>query len=304
MRKDRKKLQLALLFLLICISLTACGGDASDFAADTEASNFSDHVSDTIPADFVQTQQPKLIRTVDIKVEVASDQQLKPAIDDMMMRTDQLGGYVTYNNINRYSDKASADLALKIPKDQVDFFLNDVSEIYKVISMEDCSEDVTSQYIDVESRLQVKEKAKEKYTAYLDAAENVTELLEIEDCLNHTIEDIESSKALLKSLDNQIDYTEVVISIKCADISYEPTYFERVKDELGDIFKECGNELIEGFGWLLQALIVCVYRFPILYILIKFLQFCFGGKFSFRGLLKKRKKKGKTEEVQKSEEIK
>lgn len=338
MRKKHQKLQLSLLLVLTCISLTACGGGTSTsqshynssssgsdvyFEADSDSLSFSSadtsafglsfnsskdsgkvNKAETTQNNSQKTQDLKLIRTVSMELEVDTDKQLKPTVDDLMDRTNQLGGYTSYNNIDAYSYRASANLELKVPKNQVDAFLNDVDDSYSVTSMSDRSEDVTSKYIDVESRLKVKETAKEKYTSYLESAMNVTELLEIEDRLNDTIEDIESSKALLKSLDNRVDYTEISVSIRCKDVSYEPSYFEEAKEELGEIFEECGDTLIYGFGWLLQALIICLYSFPILYIVIRFILFCFGGKISLKGMLKKIKKNRKSESTKRPEEIK
>ena len=238
-----------------------------------------------------QTENLKLIRTVNMDLEVETDQYLKPAVNDLIQKAHGLGGYASYNNIDAYEMRASANLELKIPKNKVDQFLDDVNGSYKVNSLSDRSEDVTTQYIDTETRLQVKEAARDKYMGYLEAAENVTELLEIEDRLNDTIEDIESSKAVLKSLDNRIDYTAISIYIGCKDITYKESYAQKVGDRMKEIFESCGDNLIDGFEWMLQALIVCLYSLPILFIVVRFFLFAINRKHSIKGLFQRRKKR-------------
>ncbi len=132
---------------------------------------------------------------------------------------------------------------------------------------------------------------KDKKERYLEAAENVTELLEIEDRLNDTIEDIESSKAVLKSLDNRIDYTAISIYIGCKDITYKESYAQKVGDRMKEIFESCGDNLIDGFEWMLQALIVCLYSLPILFIVVRFFLFAINRKHSIKGLFQRRKKR-------------
>ena len=248
-----------------------------------------------------QTSNLKLIRSVNLSLEVENELQLKPAVDSLMTQACSAGGYTSYNSVNSYETRASAELELRIPKNQVDTFLDEVNGMYKVTSISDQSEDVTDQYIDVESRLKVKETARDKYMSYLERAESVEEVLEIEDRLNQTIEDIESSKSKLKSLDSRIDYTQVSISIRCENISYEKSYFEKAGEALKDIFESCGETLIEGFGWLLHSLICCLYAFPILFIVIRFIIFACGRKPKTKGLFKKKEKLEKKENPQSNE---
>ena len=170
----------------------------------------------------------KLIRTVSMSIRLASDTELQGAVGNITSITDQFGGFIVNNDMSFDRNYAGGSLTIQIPKDDVDKFLEAVRGTgYRITSINDSSRDVTSQYVDTEARIKVQQQKIENYQKYLESAENVTDTLEISDRLNEAIADMESYKSTMKALNEQIDYTEIRISISCDAAVTQESFGER-----------------------------------------------------------------------------
>src|SRR5690606_4644158 len=67
-------------------------------------------------------------------------------------------------------------------------------------------EDITTQYVDVQTRLESKRTYLNRYQDMAKNASSVIELLEIEEQIQKLQEDIESAENVMRSLDDQINY--------------------------------------------------------------------------------------------------
>ena len=152
-----RKVMMAVLTLCLFVSLVGCGAASFDKAvmeesfvtsSSTAGSNGSGfhtntkyEYAETETADEAATGESgkvdisaadrKLIKTVDMHVETQQYDQLLAAIDGQVK---DLGGYI--ENMNTYNGSAyynrnpirNADMTIRIPKENLDTFLNKVSE--------------------------------------------------------------------------------------------------------------------------------------------------------------------------------
>ena len=156
-----RKVMMTVLVLCLFFSLTGCGAATSfDKAATEEAfvtssstagsngSGFHTNTkyvyAETETADEAATCESgkvdisaadrKLIKTVDMHVETQQYDQLLAAIDGQVK---DLGGYI--ENMNTYNGSAyynrnpirNADMTIRIPKENLDTFLNKVSDAFR-----------------------------------------------------------------------------------------------------------------------------------------------------------------------------
>ena len=112
------------------------------------------------------------------------------------------------------------------------------------------NEDVTTQYIDTESRLKTKKEIEDRYRALLSKATTVKDILEIEKELGEIREDIESSEAQFRQLNNDVEYSTLKILFFKPLVTSNP--FLR---EVADAFKE-------GVGNLRAFTVVLVAVWP------------------------------------------
>lgn len=164
----------------------------------------------------VKDTSRKLIKTVDMSVETESFDVLIQTITE---RTESLGGYIEYNNIYNGSyyyenDSRSADLTLRIPAGELDAFLSVVAGSSNVISRNEYVEDVTLQYVDMQSRKAALETEQERLLELLEQAESVEDIITIESRLSEVRYQMESMESQLRAMDNQVSYSTVYLYIE------------------------------------------------------------------------------------------
>ena len=227
----------------------------------------------------ISSESAKLIRTIDLSLRVSGSEDLKPTIDAISELTASCGGYTTNTYMNANSSYASGSMTVKVPKDRADDWLNTVEEQgFRILSMSDHLTDVTLEYVDVEARLRVKEAARDKYMEYLKLAENVEDIMRIENELNAVIEEIESARSRLNRLDNQIDYTEISVDISCETTAQKESFGYRLKEELIETAQAAVDTLFDGIGFLLPFLVGYLFFVPIAFLVIRTLFWIFRWK--------------------------
>jgi hypothetical protein len=111
-----------------------------------------------------------------------------------------------YDNIYR-------NLTVRVPSQNFDTFLKSISEGVSYFERKEISsDDVTEEYIDLNSRLNTKRKLEARYIEILQKATKVSEILEIEKQISTIREEIEAKQGQLKYLENRV--SESVITIE------------------------------------------------------------------------------------------
>ena len=96
------------------------------------------------------------------------------------------------------------------------------------------AQDVTEQFIDLETRLKNKRNYMDRYRALLNKAQTVKDILDIEEKISVIEEEIESTEGRLKYLNNQVDFSTLELQITRKNdynqYSHAPgTFWERLK---------------------------------------------------------------------------
>ena len=212
----------------------------------------------------------KLIRNVSMSIRLASDTELQNAVGQLTSITNQFGGFIVNNDMSFDRNYAGGSLTIQIPKDDVDRYLEAIRGTgYRITSINDSSRDVTSQYVDTEARIKVQQQKIENYQKYLESAENVTDTLEISDRLNEAIADMESYKSTMKALNEQIDYTEIRISISCDAAVTQESFGERVSRTLRETGENFVDYILDGLEWFAGAVAFLIFALPIAWIVIR-----------------------------------
>lgn len=161
----------------------------------------------------------KLIKTVNISTETEQFDILMPALQNQV---EQLGGYIeeisvyqngSYYNVDTEETLRGASMTARVPKENLDSFLAQVGEQSNVVSQSERVEDVTLQYVDLDSHKRVLVSEQERLIELLEQAETVEDLIAIEGRLSEVRYQIESMESQLRTYDNKIDYSTVYLSI-------------------------------------------------------------------------------------------
>lgn len=175
----------------------------------------------------------KMIRDVNMHLETMEYDKTIAALEQSIAA---YGGYVETmsQSGSRYSSSyglESMNVTARIPAEQLDAFLNQVDGMGNVLSKNLSTRDVTSSYVDVQSRLEVLRNEQAVLDGIMKSATNTKDMLEAQDRLYDVIEEIESHEAVLRSYDSLVAYSTVSI------------YVEEVKEPTPEVEETRGEEL-------------------------------------------------------------
>lgn len=279
-----------LLFLLACVSGCGRSSDssksmASDMAANGAMYNDSDGIysyasaeddysmdeeveyeekSETTSAGEEPKQEEaagsgrKLIRRVSLSAETTKFDEL---IVKLTNRVDELGGYIENSDIyggGIYdSSTRSADFTIRIPSSKLDSFVDEVAEASNVTHKSQNVEDITLQYVDLQSKKEALVVEQERLMELLEKADSLESVLALESRLTEVRYELQSMESRLRTYDNQVDYATVDLRISEVEIYTPPEpkgIWEEVSTGFVDSLKGVGNGLVNFFVGLIIAL--------------------------------------------------
>lgn len=223
-----------LLIGLVCallLSTTGCGSSSSyDMAAaetvtmDTASNSMAgiygekyaeseivyEESAEAVEQNTVETNR-KLIKTVHMTVETENYDEL---IQKLYQKVEALGGYVEDFSSHGMENEHYGSITARIPKENLDAFLEIVEGSSNITYRQESVEDVTLNYVDLESHKKMLLKEQERLLELLDMAETIEDIITIESRLTEVQYQIESMESQLRTYDNQIDYSTVYLDIE------------------------------------------------------------------------------------------
>ncbi len=164
--------------------------------------------------------QRKLIKNGSMTLVVDNLEQTR---NDVVGLIEKHGGYVSNEQYSNWEHSSSYNLTVRIPCDKFDGFVAEVEAGKgKIESKSMYINDVTAEYIDLETRLNTKRSYLERYKQLLKSAKSVQEIVSIEDKIRSLEEEIDSTVGQLKYLTNQVDYSTLHLQIRHDDTNFDP----------------------------------------------------------------------------------
>ena len=259
----KKKMAKVLTGVLVLSMLSGCGlasKMAMESAYDTAASNYSaaggvyydsgdyeyaDEVSEENGSSQAETVEKgettgrKLIRNVDMDVETESFDVL---LASAQSQAEELGGYIESSSISNSSYASStsaarsARLTARIPSEKLDGYLAGISKQSNVTRKSESTEDVTLQYVDLQSHKKALLAEQESLLSMMEQAESIEDIIAINEQLTDVRYQIESMESQLRTYDNQVDYSTVNL------------YIDEVERYTPGAAKSAGARIAEGFS--------------------------------------------------------
>lgn len=301
--------QLAFLILGIMLMM-ACGNqgnsDATDFQRALESSGdfsgdlaaykesqanannsdfYYDKEGEIVPSRFTSNneQQPappieekqtekKLIRTAQVDIKVDNYSKAQVTLDEILK---QYQAEVTNESQSSSSDGYRYYFTIKVLPADFEAFIAKIESLASFVYSKNISvQDVTRQYIDLETRLASKRAVIAQYRALLQDAKSVEDVLAVSEELNEVIEDVESTEAQLRALRNDVQYSTINLTI------FDEHTIPNVERE--NFFSRIGKGLFNGWQLLLNIFVGLISIWPVVLIVI-------GGIWLFRRWWKRRK---------------
>ncbi|KZZ83130.1 DUF4349 domain-containing protein [Bacillus sp. SJS] len=214
----------ALIFLMLI--LTGCLGGASESKKDSsdtasESSSKSGGKAETEQAASDNKEQAlqtpsnrKIIYTADMVIEVKD---FDKAYQNIQNEAQSAGGYVVSTNSNVSGEESGLNegtMTLRIPQEKFSGFLSSMEKgAYKILQKNISGQDVTEEFVDLESRLKAKEAVEARLLEFMKGAGKTEDLLAISKDLSAVQEEIEQLKGRMKYLQNQTDLSTITIQL-------------------------------------------------------------------------------------------
>ncbi|MBO0586677.1 DUF4349 domain-containing protein [Sporosarcina sp. E16_8] len=209
----------------LLVLLASCSsGDSSKADSQMESSSTSHDMAATEQENKAKTEvladeqseviptNRKIIHRAELQLNVKNLENTQLTIEK---KVSEYGGYIVESNVHRESEESmSALITVRIPEQHFQKFLTDVEgEAAEVLNRNVTGEDVTEQYIDLESRVKSKRTVEERLLVFMGKAEKTEDLLKISSDLSKVQEEIELIVGKMKYLENQTSFSTIEIAM-------------------------------------------------------------------------------------------
>ncbi|MGE5543181.1 MAG: DUF4349 domain-containing protein, partial [Bacillota bacterium] len=161
----------------------------------------------------VDTLDRKLIKRADLQVEVAKDK-MDEAGRKVVTIVEMAKGFVQSSSMFTDAGKyRGLSFSLRVPENRFGAILGELEALGKVTSKNITSEDVTEQFIDTEARLRNKERQEQRLLEIMGKANNVGELMQVENELNRVRSEVDMLKGRIKYLQGATSYSTISMTM-------------------------------------------------------------------------------------------
>lgn len=244
-----KNLLITALSLVVMFAAVACASSAQP-AADAVSVHDSDSgavaevvqtgldsqsVSDYNYSAANNADSRLLIRNVSITLETATYQTTYDSIIEAISKN---GAYIENSNVTGTGKKNNlheATIVIRVPAENMDALIQALDGNGTVTSSSESVQDVTLEYIDMESRISSLKTERDSITKLLEQADDLDTILELQDKISEINYEIENYESSLLVMQNQITYSTLTLNIKEVIEETEVADSEEVRNTtLGD----------------------------------------------------------------------
>lgn len=161
------------------------------------------------PSSVYQNPGAKLIRRAELNIQTEQFDQSLEALNQLV---NNCGGYFESANLygggrrDAYATR-SGEYVVRIPAQQYNLFLSSTGDLGYVNSKTESSEDVGTQYYDIETRLKTQRTKQERLLALLERAETMEDIISLENALSDVEYQIEMYSSDLRRYDALINFS-------------------------------------------------------------------------------------------------
>ncbi|MCA1011303.1 DUF4349 domain-containing protein [Halobacillus halophilus] len=258
--------RIALSILLLLAVSSACSQNEDNSAETSEESSSDSAASNGLsetpseaenreendPARIAQnSEQRMMVYEANIDVETNHYDQFH---QDLQERMNQQEAHMVESNISKNEQgRRQGYIRIRVPQSNFESLLTGIEEISSdVLSRNISGRDVTEEYVDLESRLQAKEKIESRLLTFMEQAEATEDLIKISQDLERVQSEIEVLKGKINYLENQSDFSTITVSIQ------ETASGANLNNSPGNIWEETKQAFIHSlhyvgqfFSWLI-----------------------------------------------------
>lgn len=180
----------------------------------------------------------KLIRRLSLSAETENYTELIAQIEN---HVHVCGGYIENMEAStRYASKRYANLTIRVPADMLDEFAGYVGEVSNIVYRSESSKDITTTYVDIQSRRDALKTEYDRLLDLLEQANSLDEILQIESRMTNVRYELQNIESQLRTYDNLVDYATITLDIT------EVTVYTEVEEK--GFWEELGDDFLDSIG--------------------------------------------------------
>lgn len=158
------------------------------------------------------TEERMIVRTGEMELVVTEVSQASEEITQLAVA---LGGYVVSSYLWGEEEEMRGQISFRVPDDKFETALAQLRELaVRIESEQTYSQDVTEEYIDLQSRLRNAEATEQQYLTLLEQAVDVDDILRIYESLSQIRGEIEIIKGQIQYLERTTSTSLISVSLK------------------------------------------------------------------------------------------
>jgi len=152
----------------------------------------------------------KIIFNANLSLDVTDAEK---ALGSCELLAARYGGFVAQSSLEKSDTKVIAAATLRVPADKADQLVSDLAGLGTVTSRSSGSQDVTSQYIDIQARLKVLRAEEEQLVGFLKKAADIKDMLAVQDQLGSVRTEIEQYEGQQRYMDTATSLATVAVQL-------------------------------------------------------------------------------------------
>lgn len=197
----------------------------------------------------------KIIKTAYLSFEVANYEEARRKVDQVIA---DHKAYIVNESFQNTDYQKSNNMSIRVPAVTFNALLEALPKLAKRVEYQNVdSQDVTEEFMDVETRLRNKRKVEQTYLKLLGRTTSIDEILSIENKLGEIRAEIESAEGRLRYLNHQVSYSTISLHI------FQRIEYKFVPEETPNFLQRLLKSLDGGWRGLVAFFLFVIALWPL-----------------------------------------
>lgn len=197
----------------------------------------------------------KLIYRANVVMKVEEFSKAQAQIKDLVSLS---GGYIVEFSESQSTYEQGGNFVLKVPASGFSSFLEQLEQLKPESFQQSIQgQDVSEEYVDLESRLKVKEAVEARYLKFVGESKSTSDLVQFTNELERIQTEIEQIKGRMRYIDNNVSFSTIEIRVYQTD----DNSLTKLSQDQKPLLKRAGNALqgsLEAISVILQWLVIFI----------------------------------------------
>jgi len=235
-----------------------------EYSMPLSSSNTSGSSIAGITAPVIEGFAEKIIYSVYADIETITFEDTIAGVNSLII---SYGAFIENSNISGrnhasqffgWNDLRSANFTIRVPKEHLNAITGHLEGLGNVLQLSSNATNITAQFIDTESHLNSLTVQEERLLSMLAQADDVADLILLEERLSNIRYQIESITSTLKNWQNQVDYSTLTLNIREVEqyterVEIHRSYWQQIGDGFMSSMRGVGRFFMGLFKWLIVS---------------------------------------------------